>query len=106
MVGSPLDIGDDEEVKRVSLDLRVKDVDFAARLASYRNQLAAAQGKKIKRLWTTKSVLESFAAQASDGWRAQIAEMIKENGPLPEADDEAAMARYVRKLIAGDKRQK
>ena len=104
VVASPLDI-EGEEVERISLDLRAKDVDFAGRFAAYRNAMAEAQGKRLKRKWTRKSVVEASIAQSFDAMRAQIAAMLADVGPLPDAEDAEAMARYVRKVLAWDKRK-
>lgn len=103
-VSGPSDIDDSQEVVRLSLDIGTEDFEFLARLAAYRSALAALQGKKLKRKPTRKSLAESLLAAQCDSMRQQLSEMFAACGEMPPADDAEAMERYVRKVIAWDKR--
>jgi hypothetical protein len=104
-VGNPLD-REEQEVERLTVDVPTGVLDFLDRLASYRNTLAELQGKKLKRRWSRKSMAESFLSAQCDAMRQQLHDMIKACGVIPEADDREAMERYVKKVIAWDKRHK
>lgn len=104
------DIEDEDATKRVTLDVRLSDSDFIAAYANYRNHLAKAQGRKIKR-WTHKSMLEEFIHVQTQGVRAQMAQTFEVVGQLPpvtddeEANDES-MKRYVAKLLSAEKKNR
>jgi hypothetical protein len=92
-----------------SLAAREKDLDFLERYASYRNLLAAAQGKRLRQQWSKKSMAESFLAVQCDSARQQLMEMFEAVGEFPvatgvKAADEKAMAAYVARVLAWDKK--
>ncbi len=89
-----------------SLAVRVVDIEFLERYAAYRNELAAAQKKQIKQRWSKKSLAESFLAAQCDGARQQLRDMFAAVGEFPDAADEKAMAAYVARVIAWDKKHK
>ncbi len=104
-VHGPKDIDrEEEEVERLSLDVSKTVVEFITRIAAYRNTLAAIQGKKLKRKWTRKALAESLLEIQVAVLREQFAQMVDACGELPPADDAEAMERYVRKVMAWDKR--
>lgn len=103
-VSGPSDIDETQEVERLSLDVVVRDFAFLTRMAAYRNALAAAQGKRLKKKWSRKSLAESFISMQCDSMREQMREMFEACGEMPDADDTEAMERYVRKVLAWDKR--
>lgn len=103
-VTGPKDMDEGQEVVRLSLDIRAEDFDFLARVAAYRNTLASLQGKRLKRKWTRKAMAESFIAAQCDAMRQQLADMVAACGPLPDPEDAEAVEKYVRKVIAWDKR--
>lgn len=81
----PTDFDDNETAfERLSLDLPESDVTLLEQFAAYRNALAAAQGKKLRKRWTRKSVAEHFLKIQCEGLRHQLDEMTRELGPLPE----------------------
>ncbi len=101
-VADPVDIGGGEAVERMTLDVRVADAEFLGQLAEYRNAIAAAKGVKLKRKWTRKSVAESFLAAQCDVMREQMKKLLATLGPLPSADEEDAMSRYAKRVVALD----
>lgn len=98
------EIGEDEQVERVTLDIRAVDFDFLGRFAAFRNAMASASKVKLKRKWSRKSMIEAQIAVRVEVIRAQMAEMFAELGPLPEAKDELAMERYAKRVVAHDKK--
>jgi hypothetical protein len=98
------EIGEDEPVERVSLDIRKVDFEFLGKLASFRNALADAQKKKIKRRWSRKSMIETQIAVRVEALRAQMEEMFAELGPMPDAKDDLAMKKYATRVVAHDKK--
>lgn len=94
---TPPDDDDNGEVKRFSVDVPIKDAGFLERLADYRNAMAAAQNKRLKRQWTMKSVAESFITAGTATNRQALKELLDELGDLPEGKE--AMAEYVKKAI-------
>lgn len=103
-VPDPTDIGEDEAVERVALDLSGKDLRLYAAYAAYRNKLADEQGKKLTRKWTRKSYMESVIRRDAQMLREQLEEMISACGPLPDPNDEKEMEKYVRRVLAWDKK--
>lgn len=105
-MGDSVEIGEDEPVERLQLDVRVSDDAFLSRFAAYRNALAKAQDKKLKRRWSRKSLAESLLAIQCDALRAQLEEMFQALGELPDAKDIEAMDRYAKRVVAWDKKTK
>lgn len=104
-MNGPKDIDkEEEEVERLSLDVSKKVVEFITRIAAYRNTLAGLQGKRLKRKWTRKSLAESLLEIQVSVLTEQFAQMVDACGELPAADDTEAMEKYVRKVMAWDKR--
>lgn len=98
-VGDPID-NPGADVVRFTIDIAPDDFKLAKQVAAYRNALAAVQGKRLKRLWTRKSIGETVYALGAIEMRKQLAEMIKQCGPLPDEGDDLAMRRYAEKVIA------
>jgi poly(A) polymerase Pap1 len=103
-VPDPIDIGPDEEAERVALDFDMSTADFFSRFAAYRNAIAAAQGKTLKRKWTRKSLMESTINTERARLEAQLEEMVRAVGPIPNAKDAEAMERYARRVLAWDRK--
>lgn len=99
-VTDPTDISDGVTGERLSLDVRQEDAELLMQFASYKNALAAVQGKKLRKKWTRKSLAESFLAAQCDALRIQLAEMLKDLGDLPDSKDEVAMAKYAKRVLA------
>lgn len=107
-VSDPTDISEDESVERLSLDIGAADFDLLERFAAYRNALASAQQKKLKRKWSRKSVAESLLAAQVAALRQQIAQMVADLGPIPSADPKHRdeMEKYARRVLAWDKKNR
>lgn len=103
LVSGPEDM-DEHEAKRLSLDISAKDFEFLERLAEYRNVLARVRAKRLKRQWSRKSLAESFVAIQCAAARDELREMIEAVGDIPPADDIETLEKYVRKVLAWDKR--
>lgn len=103
-VPDPFDIDDEEAGRRLSVDIRPADYDLLAQFAAYRNALAAVQGKRLRKLWSRKSMAESMLAIQCDALRHQLREMLTAVGPLPAADDPDEMRRYAKRVSAWDKK--
>ncbi len=101
-VANPFEISDGEPVERLSLDVRASDVAFLVRFAAYRNALARAQGKKIKRQWSRKSLMESLLSIQVDGLRQQLRGLFDALGEIPEHDtkDSGPMDAYAKRAAA------
>lgn len=99
---------DDEETgfERLSLDMPQADADLLARFAAYRNALAAAQGKKLRKRWTRKSIAEHLLHIQLEGLLQQLSDMIEAVGPLPSADtkDIAKMEEYARAVLKWERK--
>lgn len=103
-VPDPTDISDDEAVERIAIDLLAKDLRLYAAYAAYRNKLADVQKKKLNRKWTRKSYVESVIHREAKLLREQLDEMFSACGAFPDPTDEAAMERYVKRVLAWDKK--
>lgn len=84
-----------------TIDLPADDADFLERYAVYRNkvgelELAERPEKKAKpgQKWTRKSLSEYLLKGQVEQLREQAASIEKALGPIPDADDEAAVAKY------------
>lgn len=95
----------DEGAARISLDVRASDYVLLDQIAAYRNALARAQNKKLRKQWTRKSMAESMLAIQCDALRVQLAEMKEALGSLPDGKDDTAMEKYARRVLAWDKKQ-
>ena len=99
-VADSVDIGEGEPVDRLSLDVRASDAAFLERFAEYRNELAKAQGKKLKRKWSRKSLMESLLAIQCDALRKQLGPVFERFGDLPDAKKKEEMERYAKRVAA------
>lgn len=93
-------MSENEEVARVSLDVRVRDDDFLERFAAYKNALNDVTKTKLRRRWTRKSMAESLLAAQCDVLRNQLTEMVAAFGELPPASDTEAVKRYAKRVAA------
>lgn len=100
----PIDPSDDVGVTRVSVDMRAPDAGLAEQYAAYRNALAVAQGKRLRRQWTKKSMVEAMLAMQADTLRHQLAQLVAALGEMPKPEDEAAMVAYAERALALDKK--
>lgn len=104
-MSDPIELQDAlSETDRFTLDVPATDASFLERFAAYRNALARAQGKRLRRQWSRKGMAESLLAAQVDGMRQQMAEMLKDLGDLPAADDKDALEAYAKRVIAWDKK--
>lgn len=103
---------------RVVHELSDEVVQWLAQMAEFWNADAKEQGKKLRPLWSRKSVGETIVTQAAEEFAKEMAPTIEAFGPMPrinldEAKDKKAKARfrqemaaYVRKIHAGKGRTK
>jgi hypothetical protein len=103
-VGNPRDTQVGQAVERLSLDIAKGDYEFLKRYAAYLNLLADARGVVLRRKWTRKALAEDYLADACDDIRKQMADQLAELGPIPDGEDEAALAAYVAKVVDRDMR--
>lgn len=89
---------------RMTVDVSAEVWEWLRSMATYRNQLAQLQAKRLRRQWTSKAIAESLLAAAIDGVKAQMAELFERLGPVPSADDEKAVEAYAKKVLAWDSR--
>lgn len=90
----------DSGVVSYTVDVSDADAVFFEKVAQYRNALAVAQGKALRRKWTRKTITETVIAGGADSLRAQFAQMVSALGEMPDAEDETGMLRYARRVIA------
>jgi hypothetical protein len=96
---------EDESHLPVVLQVRLADAEFCARLAEHRNAVAVAQGKRLRKQWTRKSIAEVCFAAGVDAIRARLSEMEAACGPLPEADaTDEARERYAKRVLAWEQK--
>ena len=94
-----------DEVKRFLLDVPKADLDLIEQYAEFANAAAEADGKKLKRRWSRKSMAEQFLADQTNVLRQQLAEMWAEVGPFPVFDPEdtaanrTAMEKYAKRAV-------
>jgi hypothetical protein len=93
-----------QAVDRLSLDIPLEDALFLERYAEYRNAVAVERKLRLRKKASRKSVAEEFLITQVRVMREEFAEIFKELGEFPSADDPEAMARYARKVVAWDKR--
>lgn len=89
----------EEPSKPMTVHIGDADYDLIERFAAYRNGLARAKGSVLRRQWSRKSMTEHFISIQCAGLRAQLAAVVSELGPLPDAEDVAAIDEYARKAI-------
>lgn len=99
----------DEGFTRLTLEIPAPDAELFRALAAYRNALASAQGKTLRKQWTRKMMAESAISAQADSIRQQLAPMFEACGPFPvltghESRDEKAMREYAARVLAWDKR--
>ncbi len=110
-VADTLEITDDEPVIRITLDIRVRDDEFLAKFAEYRNAVARASTKqlvgrtvRVKRQWSRKSIAEATLAARCDAIKRELKPLFDALGPLPEPDDVEALDRYAKRALALEKK--
>lgn len=101
--GEDNDVG--TPVERLQLDIAVEDSEFLFRLARYRNALARAQGTRLKKQNSRKSVGEDFIAIQCQAEREALRAMFDACGPLPDGNDRKAMDAYAKRVVAWDEKR-
>ena len=98
---------DGEGTKQFGINVTDSESAFLEWVAAYRNALAKARGKKLRRQWTRKTVAESFITKRVVDEREEFREILEAVGPFPDAKDEVAMLRYAQAVVAwADKKNK
>jgi hypothetical protein len=87
------------QVDAATIHPTVADLDWAERLAAYRNAIADAKGIKLERRWSRKSVIESWVKSQANATRSAMKLMLDELGDLPPADDKKAMRKYADAVV-------
>lgn len=105
-LADPFDSDDDLDTRRLSLDIRAKDYAWFEQVAAFRNALAAAQNKKLRRQKSRKSEAERALAAHADFQREQFRELIEACGPIPNIDPKHPdeMEKYARRVLAWEKK--
>lgn len=75
-------------VKGLTLHFTQEQLDYAERIAWYRNFRADALGVRLATRWSRKSVLESWARSAANNTREKMAELEADHGPLPTTKED------------------
>lgn len=96
----------DEVVERVTVFIPREDSAFIDSLAQFRNKLAKAKKDLLKTQWSRKSLCESFIVATAAESREEMKPLFETFGPLPAADDEKAMEKYVARVLEAEKKQK
>ncbi len=96
----------DEVVERITVFIPRADAEFADALAKFRNKLAKAKGDLLKSQWSRKSLCESSISATFAEIREEMAPTFEAFGPLPAADDDKAMEKYVATVVAATSKKK
>lgn len=86
------------------MDVSPDDLEILEKIAAFKNKSAEARDQVLRKKWTRKSLAESFLAIQCRNQRQQIASMVEALGPLPDADDEKAMAKYAKRVVEWEKK--
>lgn len=105
-VGEGDDIGTSDWARgvfRVTLDLPLAEVvQMAEKLVAYRKTLAEVRGIKPGKLQGRKELLEAWAVKGALEYLDKLKATFAELGPLPDADDAAAMRKYAQRVVAAE----
>lgn len=101
-VPDPIEIADEAATPktRITIELPTEHAEFLDKYAAYRNAVAAAQGIRLRKRIKRKSYIESVVELQVSGLVGQLSEMVTALGPLPSADDEHAMEKYAKRVVA------